>query len=264
MFDVVIAENTNEQDIFGPRDEPLVFEPGTVGWDDTDEHFDVGTADNDGNTLVRVTLFRGRDPNVRPRRGVADGHRILAQLGGGLFRIPPKGTRVMVGFPTAFATSPGAAFIVCTSERSPDSQFGAGKAKLDVGPDQEIILKGKAVTLTDYDDRFLHVGPDGVMMQDENGNGVVIKSGAIMIYVADGGDAKTVVQLTKGEMSLLQKDTGFVKLKDGVATLFANKSACIVAGNVLLGAQASPATPALTGLVGGPTAKPSTCVFVSL
>ncbi len=70
MFDVVVAENTNEQDIFGPRDEPLVFEPGTVGWDDTDEHFDVGTADNDGNTLVRVTLFRGRDPGVRPRRGV--------------------------------------------------------------------------------------------------------------------------------------------------------------------------------------------------
>ncbi len=263
MFDVVIAENTNEQDLFGWGAEPLVFEPGTVGWDDTEEHFDVGTADNDGNTLVRVTLVRGRDPNTRPKPGVASGHRVLAQLGSGLFRIPPKGTRVMVGFATAFATTPGAAFIVCTCERSPDSQFGAGKAKLDVGPDQEIILKGKAVTLTDYDDRFLHVGPDGVMMQDENGNGLVLKNGAIMIYVADGGDAKTVVQITKSELSLMQKDSGFVKLKDGIATLFANKSACIVAGNVMLGAKATPATPALTGM-SGPTAIPSTSVFISL
>jgi hypothetical protein len=262
MFDAIVAENTNEQDLFGAAD-PLVFEPGTVGWDDTGEHFDAGTADNDGNTLVRVTLFRGRDPSVAPKAGVASGHRILAQLGGGLFRIPPKGTRVMVGFPTAFATTPGAAVILCTCEASPDSQFGAGKAKLDVGPDQEIILKGKAVTLTDYDDRFLHVGPDGVMMQDENGNGVVIKNGAIVIYVADGGDAKSVIQITKGELSFLQKDSGFVKLKSGSATVFANKSAAIVAGNVMLGAQASPATPALTGIT-APTAKPSTSVFVSL
>ncbi|KAJ8134485.1 hypothetical protein OY671_012302, partial [Metschnikowia pulcherrima] len=152
----------NEQDILAGG-EALVFEPGTVGWDDAGDHFDLGTYDNDGSTLVRVTLFRGRDSSVRPVPGQADGHRILAQLGGGLFRIPPKGTRVMVGFPTAFATTPGAAVILCTCEPSPDSQFGAGKAKLDVGPDQEIILKGKAVTLTDYDDRFSHVGPDGVM-----------------------------------------------------------------------------------------------------
>jgi len=169
----------------------------------------------------------------------------------------------MVGLPTAFATTPGAAFIVCTCERSPDAQFGEGKAKIDVGPDQELILKGKAVTITDYDDRFLHVGPDGVMLQDEHGNGVVMKNGAIMIYVADGGDAKTVVQMTKDELSLLQKDTGFLKLKGATATIFANQSASVVAGNVSLGAAASPATPALTGMT-GPTAKPSTCVFVSL
>ena len=258
------SENLNEQDLFRAPDEPLVFEPGVVGWDDTDEHADLGTPDNDGNTLVRVTLFRGRQSGTPPPpAGQADGHRVLAQLGGGFFRVPPKGTRVMVGFFTAFATAPGAAVILGTLERAPDAQFSATKAKIDVGADTDLVLKGRSVTITDYGNRFLHVGPEGVMLQDDKGNGVVMQNGAILIFVADAGDAKTLVQLTKDEVGVLQKDSGFVKLKGGSATVFANKSAAVVAGNVMLGAKATPATPALTGM-SGPSAAPSTSVFVSL
>ena len=168
----LVAENTNEHDLFRGQDEAIVFEPGTVGWSDVDDHVDLGTPDNDGNTLVRVTLFRGRERGTAPKPGVAEGHQVLAQLASGFFRVPPTGTRVMVGFPSAFATTPGAAVIVSTLERSPDAQFNATKAKIDVGPDQDLVLKARSITITDYQDRFLHIGPDGVMLQDEAGNGV--------------------------------------------------------------------------------------------
>jgi hypothetical protein len=261
MIDALIAENTNEHDLFGGgRDDLLLFEPGTVGWDDADDHVDLGTADNDGATLIRVTLFRGRDPSVPLTPGVAQGHKVLAQLGGGFFRVPPKATRVMVGFPTAFATSPGACVIVCTLERSPVMQFSATKAKLDVGPDQDLVFKARSVTISDYDNRFLHVGPDGVMLQDEAGNAVVMMKGAILSFVADGGDAKSLLQITKDEVSLLQKTVGFLKLKGSSATLFSNKSACIVAGNIVLGP--TPAT-ALPALIGPPPGTPSKVVFLS-
>jgi hypothetical protein len=257
----LVAENTNEHDLFRGDEEPLVFEPGTVGWHDVDEHVDLGSSDNDGNTLVRVTLFRGRDTSTPPKNGVAQGHQVLAQLGSGFFRVPPKGTRVMVGFPSAFATTPGAAVIVSTLERSPDAQFSATKAKIDVGPDQDLVLKARSITITDYDDRFLHLGPDGVMLQDEAGNGVVMMNGAILIFVADGGDAKTLIQLTKDELGLLQKDTGFIKLKSKNITLFANQSASVLAANVMLGTKATPASPARYGPA--PVGPPSTCVFIS-
>ena len=63
------------------------------------------------------------------------------------------------------------------------------------------------------------------MLQDELGNGVIMKSGAIMIFVADSGDAKTVVQMTTKELSLVQKDTGLVKLTGGNVTILASASA---------------------------------------
>ena len=84
------------------------------------------------------------------------------------------------------------------------------------------------------------------MLQDEKGNGVIMKSGAIMIFVADSGDAKTVVQMTTKELSLVQKDTGLLEAhgrqRDAPRQ---RQSAGLVAGNVSIGAQATAATPAL-------------------
>jgi hypothetical protein len=256
-IDAAFAELPNDADVLGPREELLLFEPGTVGWDGVDLHFDT----EDGLTLVRVTLVRGRHPSTPLQPDVAQGHQVLCRIGGGLFRIPPKGTAVMVGFPTAFAGHPGAGVIVCTTEASPDMQFSEAKAKLDLGKDADLVIKAKSVTITDYDNRFLHVGPDGVMLQDEKGNGVVIKSGAIMIYVADSGDAKTLVQMTPAELSLVQKDTGFLKLTGGDLTMLASGSAGLLAASVGIGSPSSPPQPALIGV--SPPGTPSTTVHIS-
>ena len=177
----------------------------------------------DGVTLVRVTLVRGRHPSTpltpesrRATRSLPHRRRPVSH--------PAAGDPVMVGFPTAFADHPGAGVIVCTTEASPDIQFSRPKAKFDVGADTDFVIKAKCVTICDYDNRFLHVGPDGVMLQDEAGNGVIMKGGAMMIFVADSGDAKTVVQMTAKELSLVQKDTGLVKLTGGNVTVLASAS----------------------------------------
>jgi hypothetical protein len=255
-LDAAFAELPTDADVLGPRDDLLLFEPGTVGWDGVDPHFDT----EDSVTLVRVTLVRGRHPSSPLQPDVAQGHQVLCRIGGGLFRIPKRGTSVMVGFPTAFAGHPAAGVIVCTTEASPDIQFNDTKAKFDAGADTDFVIKAKSVTITDYDNRFLHVGPDGVMLQDEQGNGVVIKGGAIMIFVAESGDAKTLLQMTPKELSLLQKDTGFLKLTGGNVTVLASGSAGLLAGNVSLGAEATGATPAM---IGPPPGAPSKSVFVS-
>ena len=253
-LDAAFAELPADADVLGGGADLLLFEPGTVGWDGVDKHFDT----EDGVTLVRVTLVRGRHPSTPLTPTLAQGHKVLCRIGGGLFRIPKKATPVMVGFPTAFAGHPGAGVIVCTTENSPDIQFSESKVKLDVGQDTDLVLKAKSVTISDYDNRFLHVGPDGVMLQDEAGNGVIMKGGAIMIFVADSGDAKTVVQMTPAELSLLQKDTGFIKLTGGNATVFASGSAALVGANVSLGATAS-----VPVLGGSPPGVPSKTVFIT-
>jgi hypothetical protein len=259
-LDAAFAELPNDADVLGDRAEPLLFEPGTIGWDGVDPHFDT----EDGMTLVRVTLVRGRHPSTPLQPDVAQGHQVLCRIGGGLFRIPKKGTNVMVGFPTAFADHPGAGVIVCTTEVSPDIQFSETKAKLDVGPDTDFVIKAKSVTISDYDNRFLHVGPDGVMLQDEKGNGVVIKSGAIMIYVADSGDAKTLIQMTPAELSLLQKDTGFLKLAGGNATLLAATAATVTSAAVNLGSgKPTVPTPAVFMSPAGAPAPSTSVVIVS-
>ncbi len=80
------------------------------------------------------------------------------------------------------------------------------------------------------------------------------------LLVADSGDAKTVVQMTTKELSLVQKDTGLVKLTGGNVTILASASAGLVAGNVSIGAQATAASPALFG---PPPGAPSKSVFIS-
>lgn len=255
--DSMFAEMANDADVLGNRAELLLFEPGTVGWDGSEPHYDT----QDDVTLVKVTLVRGRHPSTPLTPSVAQGLQVLCRIGGGLFRIPPKGTAVMVGFPTAYADHPGAGVIVCTTEASPDIQFSATKAKFDVGADTDLVIKAKSVTISDYNNRFLHVGPDGVMIQDESGNGLMLAGGALVLFVADGGDAKTLLQLTKSELSLLQKETGFIKLRGGNATVMATGSAGILAGNVSIGAGATAATPARVGAA--PPGTPSTSVFIS-
>ena len=66
------AEIANDADVLGVRSELLLFEPGTVGWESASPHFDS----EDGTTLVRVTLFRGKTPAAIRKPGVAQGYEV--------------------------------------------------------------------------------------------------------------------------------------------------------------------------------------------
>lgn len=85
-------------------------ELGQVGWADGST-VDLGDSTNDGNTLVHVTLFAGRDASVSLDQSQAQGQEILCTLATHV-QLPPKGARVMVAIPEHFGTVPGAAMII--------------------------------------------------------------------------------------------------------------------------------------------------------
>ncbi len=118
-------------------------------------------------------------------------------------------------------------------------------------------------TIGDYQNRFVTVGPlNGVVAQDETGSGYVFKEGKFMGFVASGGDAKSVIQMTPSELSFIQKDSGMLKLSGGKVTLLSKAGLSLVGSSISLGATASPASPAVWGFtgVGG---VGSTSVFIA-
>jgi hypothetical protein len=247
----------NDADVPGDRSDLLLFEPGTVGWSGVADHFDTA----DGVTLIRVTLFHGKSPIDIPTPGIAQGLEVLCRIGGGMFRIPRPGTPVMVGFPSAFATMPGAGVIVCTTEASPDIQFSASRAKMDLGPDADLVIKARTITLSDYENRFVHIGKDGgIQIQDKDGSGVIIQDGAIAIFAVKDGTMKTLLQLSADALQAMQDGGNVLNIKGGNVTILGNQ--CSLAfGSIALGAKASPATPAQFGPA--PMAgSPSTSVFI--
>lgn len=88
----------------------MPIELGQVGWADGST-VDLGDSTNDGNTLVHVTLFAGRDASKPLDQTQAQGQEILCQLSSQL-QLPPKGARVTVAIPDHFGTVPGAAMII--------------------------------------------------------------------------------------------------------------------------------------------------------
>lgn len=88
----------------------MPIELGQVGWADGST-VDLGDSTNEGNTLVHVTLFAGRDASLPLDQTQAQGQEILCQLSSQL-QLPPKGTRVTVAIPDHFGTVPGAAMII--------------------------------------------------------------------------------------------------------------------------------------------------------
>lgn len=220
------------------------LELGTVGWEDVAEHTDLGTADNDGYTLVRVQLYSGRDLTKPKKTGVAQGHRVLCQIGGGLFRVPPKGTRVLVAFPAGMRTTQGAAVIVCTIEKSPAIQFGAGTGSpdrpvMDFG-NVDVVIAARSVTLQSKASPFpqyLSVGQPrgggatpGIRMYDETGSGIVISGGKIMVAVTDNGSPPKVTKY----LSMSHADGIDVMNTDGGGILCSlalkNSGDCWIAG----------------------------------
>jgi len=247
--------------IVGPAPQGLAIELGRVGWfPDTSDHAAVSDDDIHGTTLVKVTLVRGGLPDDVPPEGEARGMQIRARVLGPQYYVPPVGTEVLVAFPGGFQQTPGSAVILGTLGATPSEQYSATKAKLDYGPDCDVVLKGRSVTLVSYNDatptgteRMVAVGPDtGIQILDEDGFGMVIKDQAVTIFAPNPADqdAKSIVRLTKDQLTLANKDGGnnvcSITLKDQevcAAGLVCNT--CAPGTN--LGSAATAATPAITG-----------------
>lgn len=191
----------------GRRDPGGIYD-GTVGWEDGDDHFDI---DPDGVTLVKVTLHKGRMPDTddAPTNDRAKGTRILARISAPLYNIPPDGSEVHVSMPAGRLLDPGAGAIIAQLSASPAGQFNGSKSKLDFGPDFDLVIKARSITLTDYEDRYLTLGPTyGFKIGDANANGCQLKNDQWLFYTSDGTAATTTFRLSKSDGIALMINDG--------------------------------------------------------
>lgn len=261
----------NETEILDSREtiDSLGIEIGTIGWeDDSDPHFEIDQNADDGVTLVKVQLFRGRVPGSTPKKAVAQGHKILARLSsqhGGLWSVPRKGAQCIVNFPGGFALAPGAAVITAVAGAYINDQFREDREIWDAGADRDILLKGRRVAIQDYDGRFFSVGPEGIQCVDEAGNGYHIKDGKVTLFASSGSppDAKTLVCLSSTSCDIIQKDSGgaFVSVTGGQVSCQGNAFVAAV-GQATIGIGATVLTAAVHA-PGGAASIPSTTVFIS-
>jgi hypothetical protein len=139
------------QNILGASSRPdrkatgITSEWGTVGWVNDNNPVDYGPAWDDGMTLVKVTLYRGRRPGFETKLqpGIASGMQVLAHLDSRLFKAPTNGTRVIVIFPGGDTQTPANGAIVFVADKSPTSGFDASTMMLPV-PDGSTLNVGDA------------------------------------------------------------------------------------------------------------------------
>ena len=185
---------------------------GTVGWDDGSAHFDIDA--ERGVTLVRVTLFKGRNPTTDPSKDSAraKGQRILCRISAPLYNIPPDGAEVHVSVPAGRMLDPGAPAIIAQLTKSPGNQFNGAKAKMDLGSEYDLVIKARSITLTDYEDRYFTLGPKyGVKIGDADANGCQLKDAQWLFYTTDGAatpTAKTTFMMSQANGIALLHDDG--------------------------------------------------------
>lgn len=144
---------------------------GTVGWDDEDVFYEHNDTPGDGNTLVRVTLFRGRDlTKPLDQTGRAQGQRILAKLASGVTHLPDRNTRVLVGMPDPHGTMPANAVIVHADNPNPaavaDMQPGETVFAPGIGGQRGILRADGSIEFTTPGGVKLHVGPDKIELSN--------------------------------------------------------------------------------------------------
>jgi hypothetical protein len=228
----------NEQDVVGTPEEyaPTVFERGIVGWDDAEDWFELGDETNGGLTVVRVQLFKGRDPTTPPKQGIAQGHRLLVALPDGFFRIPPKGSECIVAFPGGDIQTAGAGILLATIPRPQVSAVyghldaeeacihagtadGSNPARVVVKKDGSIVTltqtsDGQTVYLRVASDALRFVAPWGTLRFDASGFHVKTQWGARFDIGGVGGLPAPVSDMT----SYVTMAAHTVKL-DGVCLL---------------------------------------------
>jgi hypothetical protein len=110
------------------------MEVGTVGWvNDGGNAYSLGGADNDGISLVNVTLYRGKDPTVKLQAGVGQGQQLLCQIAQGLISMPTYGARVLVSMCGPNPTIPGHPVVLAELGNS------GWKAQGNMGPGDLVI-----------------------------------------------------------------------------------------------------------------------------
>lgn len=217
---------------------------GTVGWegDTQDDIVDLGN-DADGHTLVHVTLHEGRDRSkAPPDSAIATGRQVSASVSAPSFHVPKLHSVVWLA---RLAGSNAYAIIHNPTPNTTDQFTGPDRSLTDVGDDTDMILRGRSITLQAATGEWIGIGPrTGIQIGDAGGHGAQLRNGQWMFWIADGGDAKTVLKLTK-DIAIAQNKNGagFVSamsVGDGKFKVLGN-SAAIATGNVALGVLASPA-----------------------
>ncbi|AKV04569.1 hypothetical protein AKJ09_11232 [Labilithrix luteola] len=260
-----------EDDLYNPAKDysSAQIDIGTVGWASRDEHFEPGSATNGGLTMVFVTLYRGKTPGEPTKTGVAQGYEIVCQMSSlAGARIPPKGTRVYVAIPKGMEELAGAGVIFASVETTHTKrQLADDRVVLDFGDATHVVIRGKSVAIQSSENEFVSVGTprsggtSGVTVQAKDGSGGVVQNGVVSWFVASGGDAKSVIQMTPNGVELLQKDSGFMRLKNGEIVALSKGKAAYIAGNTFIGPNPSTGVAALVGL-SGPAGQPSLNVFL--
>lgn len=165
---------------------------GTVGWltDNETTFYDLG--DGSGResqtnlTIVRVTLFQGRDPTVSIDQTRAQGREIVCQLGSQFFCIPPLTTRVLVALPEPHGTHPAIGTILQAVDDRSAQIYGTNYTPGDLvfaclTSLAQMALKGdKSITLTNA---------LGTIEIDPNGNVLLTQAAGGQVILAGGGPA---------------------------------------------------------------------------
>lgn len=253
--------------ISGGHSDSSQIRMGSVGWEGEDDYMFLGSDENDGHTLIRVQLFDGRDTTkpINPNR--AQGHKIVCHLSGGIYRVPKKDTRVLVACPKGMEDVVGASVLLATIEPSPTLQFADDRAVMDYGPDVHVVIRAKSVSIQSYEDEFISVGEprsggtSGIFLQAKDGSGGVVQEGVVGLFVAEDGEAKTLLQMEPSKVSCFVKSGGYW-VADTSGFVAGGNNVALKGGAVYLGRVPTAASPARYGTT-VPVSLISTSVFIS-
>lgn len=234
--------------MFANAPAPMI-EIGSIGWEDEDEYFFKGDESNDGHTLVRVQLFRGKDPTkpVNPKR--AQGLKMIAHLNSlAGFRIPAKDTRCYVAVPAGMEMTPGAAVILALVEKSPTEQFEKDRVVIDYG-DTHVLFRAKSISLQDRDDNFVSVGEarsggDPAITMMVGSTGMTIKDDTVATWTSSAGVAKVLVRMTTSKYEVLHQvnpaQTNIFKMDSSGFTLLSPGTGYIMPATLMMGCPPTP------------------------
>jgi hypothetical protein len=139
--------------------------------------------------------------------------------------IPEDGEEVLVGIPAGMRETPGAGAIIAVMSNAPSIQHSATKAKMDFGPEVDLVIKARSVTITDYQDRFITLGPTygvkcGAGRYTDNSaidtSGWYLKDGEFRLAIGnDDGEVGAQLRLVEDDVRINCKGSSQTGLRMG-------------------------------------------------